>query len=86
MTWLQVGTVLVAISPSPAVAASVELTVFTDQLFCEIVVNVTASLQPFLLDGRAYIGLTDARREWLVIAKYRGGEGFEDVCYLHSTN
>ncbi len=48
--------------------------------------TITFSLQPFFLDGRAYIGLTDARREWLVIAKYRGGERFEDLCYLHSAN
>jgi hypothetical protein len=48
--------------------------------------TTTFSLQPFLLDGRAYIGLTDARREWVVIARYRGGERFEDLCYLHSAN
>ncbi|MDH4083542.1 MAG: hypothetical protein OEV99_04445 [Nitrospira sp.] len=46
--------------------------------------TTTFSLQPFLLDGRVYIGLTDARREWLVITKYRGGERFEDLCYLHT--
>lgn len=40
------------------------------------------SLQPFLLEGMAYVGLTDTRREWVVIAKYRGGEQFEDLCYL----
>jgi hypothetical protein len=48
--------------------------------------TTTFSLQPFLLDGRAYIGLTDPRREWVVIARYRGGERFEDLCYLHSAN
>lgn len=48
--------------------------------------TTTFSLQPFLLDGRAYIGLTDARREWLLIAQYRGGERFADLCYLHSAN
>jgi hypothetical protein len=42
------------------------------------------SLQPFLFDGTAYVGLTDTRREWMVIAKYRGGERFEDLCYLHT--
>ncbi len=42
------------------------------------------SLQPFLLDGRSYIGMTDTRQEWMVIAKYRGGEQFEDLCYLRS--
>lgn len=40
------------------------------------------SLHPFLLDGTAYVGLTDTRREWIVIAKYRGGDQFEDLCYL----
>lgn len=42
------------------------------------------TIQPFRLDGVVYIGLTDARREWMVIAKYRGGERFEDLCYLHA--
>jgi hypothetical protein len=42
------------------------------------------SIQPFRLDGLAYVGLTDTRREWLVIAMYRGGERFEDLCYLHA--
>lgn len=40
------------------------------------------TIQPFRLDGVAYIGLTDARREWMVIAKYRGRERLEDQCYL----
>lgn len=38
--------------------------------------------QPFILDSVAYVALTDAKREWLVITKYRGGEQFEDQCYL----
>ena len=42
------------------------------------------SLQPFVLDGAAYVGLTDTRQEWIVIAKYRGSERFEDLCYLHT--
>ncbi|HEX5545643.1 MAG TPA: hypothetical protein VFX10_09125 [Nitrospira sp.] len=48
------------------------------------ILTTAFSLQPFLLDGRSYIGLTDTRREWMVIAKYRGGEQFEDLCYLHA--
>lgn len=51
-----------------------------------LALRTTFILQPFLMDGRAYVGLTDARREWLVIAKYRGGERFEDLCYLRSAN
>jgi hypothetical protein len=42
------------------------------------------SLQPFLLDGVAYVRLTDTKRVWMVIAKYRGGERFEDLCYLRA--
>lgn len=42
------------------------------------------TIQPFRLDGVVYLGLTDARREWMVIAKYQGGERFEDLCYLHA--
>ncbi len=42
------------------------------------------SLQPFILDDEAYIGVSDTRREWIVIAKYRSGEQFEDVCYVRS--
>lgn len=48
------------------------------------VLATTFSLQPFLLDGATYVGLTDTRREWMAIAKYRGGEQFEDLCYLHT--
>lgn len=40
------------------------------------------TIQPFRLDGVAYVSLTDARREWMVIAKYRGRERLEDQCYL----
>jgi hypothetical protein len=40
------------------------------------------AIQPFRLDGVTYVGLTDARREWMVIAKYLRGERFEDQCYL----
>jgi len=47
------------------------------------ILTTSFSLQPFLLDGRSYIGLTDTRREWMAIVKYRGGERFEDLCYLH---
>ncbi|MBS0183504.1 MAG: hypothetical protein JSS39_13975 [Nitrospira sp.] len=46
---------------------------------------ITFSLQPFVFDEVAYVGLTDTRREWMVIAKYRGGERFEDLCYLHGS-
>ncbi|HEU0069251.1 MAG TPA: hypothetical protein VFQ26_08345 [Nitrospiraceae bacterium] len=40
------------------------------------------TVQPFMLDGSAYVSLTDARAEWTVIAKYLRGEQFEDQCYL----
>jgi hypothetical protein len=40
------------------------------------------SVQPFILDSVAYVALTDIKREWLVIAKYRGGQQLEDQCYL----
>jgi hypothetical protein len=42
------------------------------------------SLQPFILDDEAYIGVSDTRREWIVIAKYHRGEQFEDVCYVRN--
>jgi hypothetical protein len=48
------------------------------------ILTTSFSLQPFLLDGRSYIGMTDTRRKWMVIAKYLGGERFEDLCYLHA--
>lgn len=44
--------------------------------------TISFSLQPFVLDGVAYVGLTDSVREWMVITTYRGSERFEDVCYL----
>ena len=42
------------------------------------------TVQPFMLDGNAYVSLTDGRAEWIVIAKYRGDERFEDMCYLRA--
>jgi hypothetical protein len=42
------------------------------------------TVQPFMLDGNAYVSLTDGCAEWIVIAKYRGGERFEDMCYLRA--
>ncbi len=42
------------------------------------------TVQPFMLDGSAYVSLTDGRAEWTVIAQYRGGGRFEDRCYLRA--
>lgn len=42
------------------------------------------SILPFRFEGVSYIGLSDARREWMVITKYLGREQFEDQCYLRS--
>jgi len=42
------------------------------------------TVHPFVLDGRAYVSLTDGRGEWIVIAQYRGGGRFEDLCYLRA--
>ena len=40
------------------------------------------TLEPFMLDGSAYISLTDGPAEGIVIAQYRRDGRFEDVCYL----
>ena len=40
------------------------------------------TLQPFIMDEKAYVTLTDGRGEWMVIAKYLRGDRFEDACYL----
>jgi hypothetical protein len=48
--------------------------------------TTTFSVHPFILQGTTYVGLTDGRREWLVIAKYMGEERFEDLCYLRAAN
>lgn len=42
------------------------------------------TVQPFMLDGRAYVSLTDGRAERAVIAQYQGGVRFEDRCYLRA--
>ena len=42
------------------------------------------AIHPFMLDGVTYVSLTDARREWIVVATYLRGERFEDLCYLAS--
>jgi hypothetical protein len=43
------------------------------------------TVQSFMLDGSAYFSLTDRRAEWIVIAQYRGGTQFEDLCYLRTS-
>lgn len=40
------------------------------------------AVHPFMLDGVTYVSLTDAGREWIVVAAYFRGEQFEDLCYL----
>jgi len=40
------------------------------------------TVQPFIMDEKAYVALTDGRGQWTVIAKYLRGERFEDQCYL----
>jgi hypothetical protein len=42
------------------------------------------TVQPFMLDGSAYVSLTDGHAEWSVIVQYRGGGRFEDLCYLRA--
>ena len=42
------------------------------------------TIHPFMLGGVIYVSLTDARREWVVVAKYLRGERFEDLCYLRA--
>jgi hypothetical protein len=46
--------------------------------------NAVFTVQPFILDEKTYVALTDGRGEWTVIAKYLRGERFEDQCYLKS--
>lgn len=55
-----------------------------DKAIASPVLTTSFSLQPFILDDRSYIRMTDRRREWIVIATYRGAERFEDLCYLHA--
>lgn len=43
------------------------------------------TVQSFMLDGSAYVSLTDRRADWIVIAQYRGGTQFEDLCYLRTS-
>ena len=42
------------------------------------------TVQSFMLDGSAYISVTDGHAEWIVVAQYRGGIRFEDLCYLRA--
>jgi len=46
--------------------------------------NTVFTVQPFILDEKTYVALTDGRGEWMVIAKYLRGDRFEDECYLKS--
>lgn len=40
------------------------------------------SVHPFLVGNMTYVALTDGNEEQIVIAKYLGGDRFEDQCYL----
>ena len=42
------------------------------------------TVHSFMLDGSAYVSLTDGRAEWTVIVLYQGGGRFEDRCYLRA--
>lgn len=46
------------------------------------VLSMMFTVQPFIMDEKAYVALTDGRGEWMVIAKYLRGDRFEDECYL----
>lgn len=48
------------------------------------VLSTVFTVSPFRLEGTSYVALTDGRREWMVIARYLGGERFEDQCYLRA--
>jgi hypothetical protein len=56
-----------------------------DQASVSPTLKTSFSLHPFMLDGQSYVSLTDTGHEWMVIAKYRGRERFEDLCYLHAS-
>jgi hypothetical protein len=42
------------------------------------------TVQPFIIENRSYVAMTDSRGTWTVIAKYLRGERFEDQCYLRT--
>ena len=44
--------------------------------------NTVFTVQPFIMDKKTYVALTDGRGQWTVIAKYLRGERFEEQCYL----
>jgi hypothetical protein len=48
------------------------------------VLNTVFTIQPFILEHRSYVAITDSRGTWTVIVKYLGGERFEDQCYLRT--
>ncbi len=39
--------------------------------------STVVTMQPFILDEKTYVSLTDGRVEWMVIAKHLRGERFE---------
>lgn len=41
-------------------------------------------VQPFVVEDKIYVALTDGRGEWIVVANYLRGERFEDQCYLRA--
>ena len=49
------------------------------------VLTALFTIRPFMLNGVTYVSLTDARSEWIVVARYLRGERFEDLCYLQGS-
>ncbi len=42
------------------------------------------TLRPFIFDQISYVSLTDARRAWIVVAKYQQRGRLQDLCYFHA--
>lgn len=84
-TWQDLSPLLATQNKFERTGGSYPLTALRiDRATAPPILTTSFSLQPFLLDGRSYIGMTDTKREWMVIAKYLGGERFEDLCYLQA--
>lgn len=44
--------------------------------------KIVFAVHPLVVGEKTYVALTDGRGEWMVIARFLGGERFDDQCYL----
>jgi len=88
LTWKDLGDVLITV-PNKVDIDSYELKYWpkSERGKWPVMVGRPLVLEPFVWQGITYLSMTDRYYGYrIVIAKHKGGETLEDVCYLDSTS